>query len=88
MAYDIIGQCSIRSCAAPAAAAATLRRFLVSAALVLLSLSRSALILFALAIDTIRGGPGCSATSRCSPRRAVIACISTLCRGTIGGSKA
>jgi hypothetical protein len=41
-------------CAAIAAAAASLRRFLVSAALVLLSLSRSALILSASSIDTIR----------------------------------
>ncbi len=47
-------------CAAPAAAAASLRRFLDSAALVLLSLSSPALILFASAIDT---GPGRSATS-------------------------
>ena len=54
MKYDIIGQCSIRSNAAaptrpvfnplqrPAAAAASLQHFLVSAALILLSLSRSA----------------------------------------------
>ncbi len=47
-------------CAAAAAAAASLQCFLVSAALVLyhellLSLSRSALILSASAIDTIRG---------------------------------
>ncbi len=43
-------------CVAPAAAAASLRRFLVSAALFLLSLSRSALrlILSASVIDTIR----------------------------------
>jgi hypothetical protein len=57
-------------CAAPASAAASLRRFLVSAALVLLSLRRSALILSASAIDTIRGWHDRSATSRCSPRRA------------------
>ncbi len=60
MIYDIIGQCSIRSTAAsraPAAAAASLRRFLVSAALVLLSLSRSALIISASVIDTIQGRP-------------------------------
>ena len=50
MTYDIIGQCSIRC-------GSGLRRFLVSAALVLLSLSRSALILSASAIDTIRGRP-------------------------------
>jgi hypothetical protein len=38
----------------PASAAASLRRFLVSAALILLSLRRSALILSASAMDTIR----------------------------------
>jgi hypothetical protein len=55
MNYDIIGKCSI----AQAAAAAPLRRFLVSAALILLLLSCSALILFASVIDrdTILG-PG------------------------------
>ncbi len=57
LTYDIIGQCSIRCTAAPAAAAATLRRFLISATLILLSLSRSALILSASAIETIRGRP-------------------------------
>ncbi len=43
--------------AAPAAAAASLRRFLVSLALILLSLIRLRLILSASAMDTIRGRP-------------------------------
>ncbi len=61
LTYDIIGQCSIRLTAAlrpprcGSGPAASLRRFLVSAALVLLSLIRSALILSASTIDTIRG---------------------------------
>jgi hypothetical protein len=46
-----------RRLAAPAVTAASLRHFLVSAALVLLLLSRSALILSASAIETIRGAP-------------------------------
>ncbi len=58
-AYDIIGQCSNRSDAAlrrpryGSGLTATVRRFLVSTALVLLSLSCSALILSASVIDTI-----------------------------------
>ncbi len=36
MKYDIMGKCSIRSAAGPAAAAASLRRFLISADLILL----------------------------------------------------
>ncbi len=57
LTYDIIGQSSILSTAAlrRRCGSGSLRCFLVSAALVLLSLSRSALILSALAIDTIRG---------------------------------
>ena len=58
--YDIIGQ-FVQSAppplAAAPAAAASLRRLLVSAALVLLSLTRSLLILSASAMDTIRGLP-------------------------------
>ena len=60
--YDIIGQ-FVQSAQAPPplaaapAAAASLRRLLVSAALVLLSLTRSLLILSASAMDTIRGRP-------------------------------
>ena len=59
--YDIIGQfvqdAPPPPAAAPAAAAASLRRFSVSAALTLLSLTRSLLILSASAMDTIRGRP-------------------------------
>ena len=60
--YDIIGQ-FVQSAQAPPplaaapAAAASLRRFSVSAALTLLSLTRSLLILPTSAMDTIRGRP-------------------------------
>ena len=60
--YDIIGQFKFVQSAPPPpaaapAAAASLRRFSVSAALTLLSLTRSLLILPTSAMDTIRGRP-------------------------------
>ena len=73
MRYDII--CFVQAPSPPGPlAAALLRRFLVSAAMILLFFLRSRMISLPRRWTLSGDGPGCSSTSRCWPHRVSCSC--------------